>query len=91
MVRRQPATLSLAGMTVQVTPPQRPDAVERAVAGARAADVAVVVVGHDAAETEGLDHSTIDLPPDQVELIRQVRGREPRDGRRGQRRLAGQR
>jgi beta-glucosidase len=69
--------LSLAGMTVQVTPPQRPDAVERAVAEARAADVAVVVVGHDAAETEGLDHSTIDLPPDQVALIRQVAAANP--------------
>ncbi len=50
-----------------------PDAVDRAVAAARAAEVAVVVVGlnHDT-ETEGRDRTTLDLPPEQNDLVAAV-------------------
>ena len=64
--------VSLAGLIVEVTPPEEADALDRAIGAARDAQVAVVVVGRDACETEGTDHGTIDLPVDQVALIRQV-------------------
>lgn len=50
-----------------------PDALGRAVAAASAAEVAVVVVGlnHDT-ETEGRDRTTLDLPPEQNELVAAV-------------------
>lgn len=50
-----------------------PDAVDRAVAAAGAAEVAVVVVGlnHDT-ETEGRDRTTLDLPPEQNDLVAAV-------------------
>ncbi|MET0738468.1 MAG: glycoside hydrolase family 3 C-terminal domain-containing protein, partial [Acidimicrobiales bacterium] len=55
-----------------------PDAVEQAVRAATAADVAVVVVGRDDPETEGLDAASMDLPPEQVELIDRVAAANPR-------------
>jgi beta-glucosidase len=46
-----------------------------AVAAARAADVAVVFAGlDDAEESEGFDRTTLDLPAEQVEVIRAVAG-----------------
>ncbi|HEY1119614.1 MAG TPA: glycoside hydrolase family 3 C-terminal domain-containing protein, partial [Acidimicrobiales bacterium] len=55
------------------------DLVERAVAAARDADVALVVVGtNDEWETEGEDRTTIALPGDQDELVRRVAAANPR-------------
>jgi len=52
-------------------PPE--DAVTRAAQAARAADVAIVVVGYDGGwESEGADRPHIDLPGDQDELVRAV-------------------
>ena len=70
--------IALAGLTVEARPPAQPDAVERAVQAAAGADVAVVVVGQDERETEGKDATTMDLPPEQVALIRQVAAANPR-------------
>ena len=56
-----------------------PDAFEQAVAAARAADVAIVVVGLDNDwETEGRDRTSLDLPGRQVELIEAVAAVQPR-------------
>ena len=70
--------IALAGLTVEVRPPSQPDAVVRAVQAAATADVAVVVVGQDDRETEGADATSMDLPPDQVALIRDVAAVNPR-------------
>ena len=64
--------IAVEGLTVEVRPPTQPDAVEQAVGAAAGADVAVVVVGQDDLETEGMDTASMDLPPQQVELIRRV-------------------
>ena len=56
-----------------------PDAMERAVAAAGEADVAVVVVGTDDEwESEGFDRRSMDLPGEQDELIRRVAEANPR-------------
>jgi beta-glucosidase len=53
--------------------PQPPDLMDRAVAAAAAADVAVVVVGtNDEWESEGYDRASMNLPEAQDELIRRV-------------------
>ena len=70
--------ITLAGLTVEARPPAQPDAVERAVQAAASNDVAVVVVGQDERETEGKDATTMDLPPEQVALVRQVAAANPR-------------
>ena len=70
--------ITLAGLTVEARPPAQPDAVERAVQAATDADVAVVVVGQDERETEGKDATSMDLPPEQVALVRQVAAANPR-------------
>ncbi len=59
--------------------PEPPDAFDRAVAAAAAADVAVVVVGttHEW-ETEGHDRDSMDLPGRQDELVRAVAAANPR-------------
>jgi beta-glucosidase len=50
-----------------------PDLIERAVAAARDADMAIVVVGtSNEWESEGFDRPSLGLPVDQDELIRQV-------------------
>ena len=64
--------VALAGLTVEARPPDQPDAVERAVRAAAEADVAVVVVGRDDRESEGVDTPSMDLPAEQVELVRRV-------------------
>ena len=52
---------------------------DRAVAAAAAADVAVVVVGtNDEWETEGFDRTTMGLPGRQDELVRRVVAANPR-------------
>ena len=70
--------IAIAGLTIEARPPTRPDAVEQAVRAAADADVAVVVVGRDDPETEGLDATSMDLPPAQVELIGLVAAANPR-------------
>ena len=61
------------GLRIGVRPPPDEGMLERAVELARGADAAIVVVGtNDEWETEGNDRSTIGLPGDQDELIRQI-------------------
>jgi len=68
-----------AAIRLGVRAPEPPDLLERAVAAARDADVAVVVVGtNDEWETEGEDRTTIALPGDQDELVRRVAAANPR-------------
>ncbi|HSP04356.1 MAG TPA: glycoside hydrolase family 3 C-terminal domain-containing protein [Acidimicrobiales bacterium] len=68
-----------AAIRLGVRAPEPPDMLERAVAAARDADVAVVVVGtNDEWETEGEDRTSIALPGDQDELIRRVAEANPR-------------
>ncbi|MFF3787946.1 glycoside hydrolase family 3 C-terminal domain-containing protein [Streptomyces sp. NPDC001933] len=60
-----------AGFTLDGTP--APELAEQAVAQAATADVAVVFLGlPDAHESEGYDRADIDLPADQIELLREV-------------------
>ena len=67
------------GVRLGVRRPDPADLLERAVAAAAGADVAVVVVGtNDEWETEGEDRTTIALPGDQDELIRRVAAANPR-------------
>ena len=65
------AFVSAGQIGAGIVPP--PDGMERAVAAARDAEVAVVVVGldHDT-ETEGRDRTTIALPSEQDDLVRAV-------------------
>lgn len=68
--------ISAAKAGAMVLPP--PDAMARATDAARNADVAVVVVGlnHDT-ETEARDRTTLDLPPEQNELVAAVAAANP--------------
>jgi beta-glucosidase len=62
-----------AAIRVGIRPPEPADLMDRAVAAAADADVAVVMVGtNDEWETEGHDRTTMDLPGRQDELIRRV-------------------
>lgn len=64
---------------VGVRPLLPDDALERAVAAAADADVALVVVGTDDEwESEGFDRRSMDLPGDQDELVRRVAAANPR-------------
>ena len=59
--------------------PTTAPAIDRAAAAAGVADVAVVVVGTNSDwETEGEDRTSMDLPGEQDELIRQVAAANPR-------------
>jgi beta-glucosidase len=63
----------LRGLMVGAEPPVQTNAMDRAIALAAAADVAVVVVGTNADwETEGEDRTTMDLPGEQDELVARV-------------------
>ena len=67
-----------AGIRLGIRCPHPADSMERAVAAAGNADVAVVVVGtNDEWETEGEDRATIALPGSQDELIRRVAAANP--------------
>ncbi len=67
-----------AAIRVGIRPPEPADLMERAVAAAADADVAVVMVGtNDEWETEGHDRTTMDLPGRQDELVRRVVAANP--------------
>ena len=68
-----------AAIRVGVRSPEPADLMERAVAAAAAADIAVVMVGtNDEWETEGHDRTTMDLPGRQDELVRRITAANPR-------------
>jgi beta-glucosidase len=68
-----------AAIRVGIRSPEPVDLMDRAVAAAAAADVAIVVVGtNDEWETEGQDRSTMDLPGRQDELVRRIVAANPR-------------
>jgi beta-glucosidase len=70
---------ALGGLKVGCLEPIADDAMERAEAAARVADVAVVVVGLNADwETEGRDRLDMLLPGDQAELVERVVAANPR-------------
>jgi beta-glucosidase len=69
---------SVNGLAVTARPPEDAAALERAASLAAGADVAVVVVGGEVADSEGHDRPDMDLPADQVALIRAVAGVNPR-------------
>jgi beta-glucosidase len=67
------------GLRLGWLPPEPDDAMERAVAVARSADVAIVVVGLDPDwETEGRDRDSFHLPKRQDELVARVADANPR-------------
>lgn len=69
----------LAGFRVGFRAAPTVELMDRAVAAAAAADVAVVVVGTNGEwESEGHDRATMDLPGDQDELVRRVVAANPR-------------
>lgn len=70
--------VSISGLALTAEPPADDDALARAVDAARASDVAVVVVGTTVADSEGGDRRTMDLPDDQVALVRAVAEVNPR-------------
>ena len=66
-------SLGLAGLTVGARPPIDEGMLDRAVAAAGAADVAIVAVGLDPAwETEGRDRDSLRLPGGQDDLVSAV-------------------
>ena len=68
-----------AAIRLGVRSPEPTDLLDRAVAAAGAADVAIVMVGtNDEWETEGHDRDTMDLPGRQDELVRRVVAANPR-------------
>lgn len=72
-----PFTAILLGEETVVADPQAE--IEEAVAAARAADVAIVVVGTSASiESEGFDRKDLDLPGRQNELVAAVAAANPR-------------
>jgi beta-glucosidase len=69
----------LHGVKIGYSPPVTADLMDRAVAAAAKADVAVVVVGtSDEWETEGEDRTSMWLPSEQDELVRRVCAVNPR-------------
>jgi beta-glucosidase len=76
---RDDARAGIAGVRIGMRGPMVHDGVPEAVAAARAADVAIVVVGLTPDwESEGFDRAGIELPGRQVELIRAVAAANPR-------------
>ena len=68
-----------AAVRLGIRSPEPADLMDRAVAAAAAADIAVVMVGtNDEWETEGFDRTTMDLPGRQDELVRRVCAANPR-------------
>ena len=68
---------SVNGLGLTAEPPRDEEALERAVSAAADADVAVVVVGTATVDTEGADRAHMDLPDDQVALVRAVADMNP--------------
>jgi beta-glucosidase len=63
---------------IRCQPPLPDDALERAVAAAREADVAVIVAGlGEAIECEGFDRTSAELPAEQLRLIEAVAAAQP--------------
>jgi beta-glucosidase len=68
-----------AAIRLGIRSPEPTDLMDRAVASAAAADMAILVVGtNDEWETEGHDRTTMDLPGRQDELVRRVVAANPR-------------
>lgn len=68
-----------SAVAVTAKAPLPADAFERAVASARSADVAIVVVGSTTeSETEGTDRTSLELPGRQAELVEAVCAANPR-------------
>lgn len=75
----KPRHTLIGALTVGAAPPERADAIDRAVAAAADASVAVVIVGtNDDWESEGHDRASMDLPGAQDELITRVAAANPR-------------
>ncbi len=78
-VEATPDSPVLWGVELGLSPEQPAGLLERAVAAARAADVAIVVVGSNRRwEREGSDRADLQLPGEQDELIRRVSAANPR-------------
>lgn len=74
-----PRAVLFTGSELGVRPPLPPDGLDRAVAAAAVADVAVVVVGtNDDWESEGHDRRSLALPGDQDGLVAAVAAANPR-------------
>ena len=68
-----------AALRVGFRSPEPADLMDRAVAAAAAADIAIIMVGtNDEWETEGFDRTTMDLPGRQNELVRRIVAANPR-------------
>jgi len=66
-------------LAVGCRPPEDANAIERVVAAAASAEVAIVVVGNDDTwETEGRDRKSVSLPGFQDELVERVAAANPR-------------
>ena len=77
-VEYRAATSFAAGYHVGVIRPMADDGIAEAVAAAKRADAAVVVVGLDPeSETEGRDRESMELTGDQSDLIRAVAAAQP--------------
>ena len=67
-----------AAVRLGIRSPEPADLMDRAVAAATDADIAIVMVGtNDEWETEGFDRTTMDLPGRQDELVRRVCAANP--------------
>src|SRR5262249_29673746 len=69
---------AISGIELTGGPPEVADALDRPLAAASDADVAVVVVGPQLPDSEGIDRADMELPADQVELIEAVAAVNPR-------------
>jgi beta-glucosidase len=69
--------VSISGLALTAEPPPDTEALPRAVALARDADAAVVVVGSHIADSEGGDRPGMGLPAEQVALVRAVAAVNP--------------
>ncbi len=76
---RTTAGNGFAAVRLGIRSPEPADLMDRAVAAATDADIAIVMVGtNDEWETEGFDRTTMDLPGRQDELVRRVCAANPR-------------
>src|SRR4029079_17441575 len=79
VMSRSAASPHMSGVRIGAEPVMAADARAQAVEAARAAEVAIVVVGYDSRwESEGFDRPDMDVPGDQVALIREVVAANPR-------------